>query len=121
MTTTITTSAADLTTDELQLRAAKLRAELALYEGVLAERQVHMLVTSKPARPVQLCREVFVTTYLTLGAEMKRSDVVDQLVKMGVAPNTAKTQYGLLKVRLDKGELDLDEFTVEPDGDTDEE
>jgi len=118
MTTTAITTA-DLTTEELQLRAAALRAELASITGVLAEREVHLLVTSKPAKPVQLCREVFCTTYNTLGSEMKRGDVIERLVKMGVAPNTAKTQYGLLLARLNKGELDTTEYgelEVEADG-----
>lgn len=111
--TTTNLPATELTTEELQLRAAALRQELANLNAVLAEREVHMLVTSKPSKPVRLCREVFVKTYNLLGVEMKRADVIDRLVKMGVAPNTAKTQYGLLKGRLDKGKLNLTEFDRE--------
>lgn len=84
----------------LQAKRAKVLAQLAELDDQLAVLLPHMLVTSVVTSPVALCREVFVAMYGS-----RRRDVVAALVNKGVAPNTAKTQYQVLKGKAERGEL----------------
>lgn len=80
-----------------------LRARVMELEGVLASEQVWILNTSTVVKPVQLVREIFLGM---LGD--RRRDVVAKCVTAGIAENTAKTQYQILKKKLENGELDED-------------
>jgi hypothetical protein len=62
---------------------------------------VHVLITSTAAKPVALVKEIFIGM---LGA--RRRDVINTCITAGIAANTAKTQYQILKGRLERGELD---------------
>lgn len=88
-----------LTTLELQLQA-----EITRLQGILAEREVHILYTSTMVKPVQLVRDQFVK-WVQSGKPLSRKGVVDLCVSMGVARNTAGTQYQYMFKRYNSGEL----------------
>lgn len=85
---------AEPTIDELKARVAEL-------EGQLAAKQNHILWTSAVQKPVALVREIFCQMY---GSQ--RKDVIAACVNRGIAANTAKTQYQILKGKAERGELE---------------
>lgn len=87
---------------ELRTRRAALMAELAALDGQLSQYQNHVLDTSVVQKPVHLCRQVFVAMY-----GQRRRDVVAALINKGVAANTAKTQFQVLKKKVDNGDEEL--------------
>jgi hypothetical protein len=84
----------------------ELKAKVAELESQLAEKQTHILWTSKVQKPVALVREIFCRMY---GSQ--RKDVIAACINAGIAANTAKTQYQILKGKAERGELEelLDE------------
>jgi len=111
----------NLSEDELAvLRARKeeLTAELGEINAKLATQQTVTQFRSAVGSPVQLCREVYIQDLLAAGKDPEkvvRKEVVGKLVALGVAANTAKTQYQILRTRALKGEL-LDEGDAEQEG-----
>jgi hypothetical protein len=93
--------------DALQQRRTELLAELATVEGTLAaEYRNWTLMTSVVVKPVQLCREVFITMAAELGVRPGRAAVLKACTDKGVAPNTAKTQYQINSQRYQQGQFD---------------
>lgn len=88
---------------QLRARMLALRKELEEVEGELATAQVHILVTSTVDGPVAVARKVFMAYVREDGTPGVRKEVVRRLVNMGVAPNTAKTQYQVSKKALEEG------------------
>lgn len=96
-----------MTDEQVQVtrsRIQALKAETAQLEGLLAQQQNHVLWTSTAVKPVSLVRELFVAA--VVAGTLKRKTVVDACIAAGVAANTAKTQYQILKGKLERGELD---------------
>jgi hypothetical protein len=83
---------------------AQLQAQLQELQGLLATRQNHQLVTSTLQRPVHLVRTTFYQ-WVNSGKPLSRKGVINACVAMGVAPNTAKTQYQLLSKAYKNGTL----------------
>lgn len=81
--------------EAVRSRLAVLRAEVAALEGELATYQTHILVTSTVVKPVALVRSIFLAML-----DKPRKDVVRKCVLAGIAPNTAKTQYQVLRRKL---------------------
>jgi hypothetical protein len=82
----------------------QLQARIAELEAVLAQRENHLLYTSTMQKPVQLVRDQFVK-WVQSGKPLSRKGVVDLCVAMGVARNTAATQYQYQFKRYNSGEL----------------
>jgi hypothetical protein len=79
----------------------ELKAKVAELEGQLAAQQNHLLWTSSVQKPVARVREIFCEMF---GSQ--RKDVIAACVNAGIAANTAKTQYQILKGKAERGELD---------------
>lgn len=81
--------------EAVRTRLSVLRAEVAALEGELATYQTHILVTSTVVKPVALVRSIFLAM-----TDKPRRDVIRKCVLAGIAPNTAKTQYQVLRRKL---------------------
>lgn len=92
--------------EALQARKQELLAELGTIEGTLqAQYRNWYLLSSVVARPVALCREVFLGQALVVGGVPQRKVVLDLCTSKGISPNTAKTQYQVNKGRYERGEF----------------
>jgi hypothetical protein len=88
--------------EAVRARLAVLKAEVAELEGELASLQVHMLITSTVEGPCAMVRKIFLAMH-----DQPRSVVIRKCVNAGIAANTAKTQYQLLRQKLAAGDTKL--------------
>jgi hypothetical protein len=88
-----------------------LAARIQELEAILAQREAHFLYTSTLPKPVTVVRDQFVK-WVQSGKPLSRKGVVDLCVSMGVARNTAATQYQYQYKRYNSGELVITPETV---------
>jgi hypothetical protein len=94
----------------LRNKREALLKELEELDDLIADKQVHILVTSKVMSPVALFRQMFIRMH----AEGKpRKDIIAFGVRKGIAPNTCKTQYQINKQKWDRGELSIEDLEDE--------
>jgi hypothetical protein len=102
--------------EALAARREALVAELAEVEGTLAAQyRSWWLLSSVVAKPVALCREVFLNMVVEAGGVPQRKVVLETCTKKGVSPNTAKTQYQVNRTKYLAGQFDeqLSDLLVE--------
>lgn len=101
---------ASLDVAALRNRREELLKELESLEDLLADKQMHILVTSKVMGPCALFRQMFIEMH---AAGKPRKDIIAFAVRKGIAPNTAKTQYQQNKQKWDRGELSIEDLEDE--------